>query len=177
MNSPGLPVGTGPQRSGSSYPVGSGCCFCRVILSCPEGSWPEATFLVGTECHRARKHPFSPQIPGPTQAGLSAASAGSKLSLFQAGCPQNPGPLETLSPESLSPETLSPWRAKNIPREGHAAGPVPEGRGGDMGVKKLWTVFAWLLGGPPARGGPAGPLGTSLLSQERPGQDPELKPG
>lgn len=128
MSSPVLPVGTGPQRSGSSDPVGSGCCFCRVILSCPEGSWPQATFLTGTECRRARKHPFSPQIParrGPvSQQPLPAAS-----SLSQAGCPQNPGPPETLSPETQSPKPLSPQRARNTAREG----PVPEGRGGDVG--------------------------------------------
>lgn len=180
MNSQVLPVGTGPQRSGSSYPVGSGCCFCRVILSCPEGSWPKATFLVGSECHRARKHPFSPQLPSPTQAGHSSLCQQQALS-SQAGCPQNPGPPETLSPwptrdpepRDPEPKTLSPWEAKNISWEGHVAGPVPEGRGGDMGVKELCTVFACLLGGPPASGGggPAGPLEKSLLSPDRPGRN------
>lgn len=60
VNSPVQPVGIRPSLCGSSYPVGSGRCFCLVILSCPEGSWPRATFLVGSECHKARERPFSP---------------------------------------------------------------------------------------------------------------------
>lgn len=103
-------------------------------------------------------------------AGRSLSSLCRQQALSsQAGCPQRSGPPETLSPETLnpktlspetlSPKTLSPRRAENISREGRAAGPVPEGRGGDMGVKELCTVFAWLLGGPPASGGPSRPTG------------------
>lgn len=60
---------------------GPGHFFCRVILSCPEGSWPKATFLVGSECSRERKHPFSPtpsQHCSPETAGFPVASAGRK---------------------------------------------------------------------------------------------------
>lgn len=36
-----------PPRQRLQLRWGSGCCFCRVILSCPEESWPKATFLWG----------------------------------------------------------------------------------------------------------------------------------
>lgn len=67
---------------------GPGHCFCRVILSCPEGSWPKATFLVGSKCHRERKHPLLP-VPStavPGQAGFSVTSARYKQSIHLQLC-------------------------------------------------------------------------------------------
>lgn len=85
MDSPALPLGPCPRRSGSSYPVGSGCRFCRVILSCPEGSWPTATFLVGSEHHKVQKLPFSPdpQLCSPVHRLVSQQPLLAANTLFQ----------------------------------------------------------------------------------------------
>lgn len=82
------PVGSSLQHSGSTRPRGPGHSFCRVILSCPEGSWPKATFLVGSECGRERKHPSlpAPSTAAPRQAGFSGASAGLHLCSSSADC-------------------------------------------------------------------------------------------
>ena len=127
MDSPALPLGPCPRRSGSSYPVGSGCRFCRVILSCPEGSWPTATFLVGSEHHKVQKLPFSPdpQLCSPVHRLVSQQPLLAANTLFQVRVcvcvcvsPWISGPPWTLSSSSKDRPT------------GRAAAsvPVPEGR-------------------------------------------------
>lgn len=121
VNSPALPFGIRPQSSGFSYAVGSGCCFCRVILSCPEGSWPKATFLVGCECHRVWKLALtSPLRLQPCTQGWSLSSLCRQQTLSsQAVCvAQGSGPPSTLS----SARVKQPW-CTSAGGEGGEVGP------------------------------------------------------
>lgn len=123
VNSPALPFGIHPQSSGSSFAMGSGCCFCRVILSCPEGSWPKATFLVGCECHRVWKLALtSPLRLRPRTQGWSLSSLCRQQTLSsQAECVA-PGIRPTLDTELWESEPALLRQGGREGRRGWAIG-------------------------------------------------------
>lgn len=90
----------------------------------------------------------SPAGPQPcTQAGLSAASAGSTL---LPGCVSPPELQPTLDLELRANEVQS-WCASARGKGGEAG---PRG-GGQRGIKELFNIPVCHLEGPPASGGPA----------------------
>lgn len=118
-------------------------------------SWPKATFLVGSECHRARKRPFSPgsQLSSPAHRPVSQQPLLAANTLLQVCVcpPQKPSPPQTLSSGSKEHPT------------GREAGsvPVPEGReerqglrgGVQRGTEELFEIPACPPGGPSCQWG------------------------
>lgn len=129
-----------PPAQWLCYPVGSGRCFCRVILSCPEGSWPRATFLGGSECHRGRKLPFSPDPSTPAQHTVRSPSSLCRQQTLSSE------PVWVLPAEPLPSLDPDSGQAENIPQGGKDAS-VPREEslglrgGGQMGIEEPFKTL------------------------------------
>lgn len=121
LNSPTLPLGTHPQRSGSSYPVRSGSCSAESSFLAQRDPGPKPHSWWGLSATEYRTSfltalgSSSPAHRLVSQQPLPATNTLRQVCV----CPQGPGP--TLDPE---------LQGKSIPQGGIAV-PVQEGKGGE----------------------------------------------